>query len=110
MKRDVKKPFGVSTDYEYLYKKYQGVKDKADLIVFQLGDTFRANEYQRFALDKVNDEYRKKALKEADKFIGRVIEEGHPGILHIPLTPLPPSKDLSLKSYIVPFVLFGPGF
>ncbi|MGB9780049.1 hypothetical protein [Caldanaerobacter sp.] len=110
LKRDIKRPFGISTDYEYLYKKYLEVKDKADLIVFQLGDTFRANEYQRFALDRVNDRYREKALKEVDNFIGKILKDGQPNTLYILLTPLPPSKDLSLKSYIVPFVIFGPGF
>lgn len=110
LKRDVMSPFGVSTDYEFLYQKYLELKDKMDLIAFQLGDTLRANDYQRFAMDRINEKYRKKALREADSFIERVIKEGDSNTLYIVLTPLPPSKDMSLKSYLTPFILFGPGF
>ncbi|HAA80531.1 MAG TPA: hypothetical protein DCE09_02730 [Thermoanaerobacter sp.] len=110
LKRDPFSPFGIMTDYDLLYQKYTEMKEKPDLTVFQLGDTLRANDYHKYAMDKINERNKKRALYEADKFIGKVIREGSPNTLYIVLTPLPPSKDMGQKSYLTPIILFGPGF
>ncbi|AIS52161.1 hypothetical protein TKV_c09840 [Thermoanaerobacter kivui] len=110
LKKDLLSPFGIMTDYDVLYQKYMEMEKKPDLTIFQLGDTSRANDYQRYASDEVNRRNKKRALENADEFIGRVIREGNPGTLYIVLTPMPPSKDMSEKNYLTPIILFGPGF
>ncbi|WP_028992471.1 alkaline phosphatase family protein [Thermoanaerobacter thermocopriae] len=110
LKRDPLSPFGIMTDYDVLYQKYTEMKEKPDLTVFQLGDTIRANDYHEYAMDKINERNKKRALYKADEFIGKIIKEGSPNTLYIVLTPLPPSKDMGQKSYLTPIILFGPGF
>lgn len=110
LKRDALSPFGIMTDYDLLYQKYIQLKQKPDLTIFQLGDTLRANDYHKYAMDKINEKNKKRALSKADEFIGKILKEGSPNTLYIVLTPLPPSKDMGQKSYLTPIILFGPGF
>lgn len=110
LKRDLASPFGIMTDYNLLYQKYVDMREKPDLTIFQLGDTIRVNDYHKYAMDKINEKNKKRALYEADEFIGKVIREGSTNTLYIVLTPLPPYKDMGQKSYLTPIILFGPGF
>lgn len=110
LKRDLLSPFGIMTDYDMLYKKYNEMKAKADLTIFQLGDTSRVNDYQRYATDKINALNKKKALENADSFIGKIIREGRPDTLYMVITPMPSSKDIGENNYLTPIIIYGPGF
>ncbi|SNX55230.1 hypothetical protein [Thermoanaerobacterium sp. RBIITD] len=109
LKREPLSPFGITLDYNVIYNKYNAIKDTLNLTIFDLGDTARANDYQNYALDKVNIMNRKKALINADNFIGEIIKVNDKNTLYMVITPLPPTKEMSQNDFLTPVIMYGPG-
>ncbi|MBP2072720.1 hypothetical protein [Thermoanaerobacterium butyriciformans] len=109
LKKDPLRPYGISTDYNRMYEKYVAVKDNIDLTIFDLGDTARANDYQKNGLDKINAQNRKKALQDADNFIGRILSTDDQNTLYMIVTPLPPSAEMGQNDFLAPVVMYGNG-
>lgn len=108
-KKDPLMPYGISTDYDTMYKEYLSVKDNVALVIFDLGDTARANDYQNSGLDKINRENKEKALKNADEFIGKVLRTDSGNTLFMIVTPLPPSQKMGQNDFLTPVVMYGNG-
>ncbi len=108
-KKDPLMPYGISTDYDTMYKEYMSVKDNVTLAIFDLGDTARANDYQNSGLDKINRENKEKALKNADEFIGKVLLTDSGNTLFMIVTPLPPSQKMGQNDFLTPVVMYGNG-
>ncbi|TYP58533.1 hypothetical protein [Thermosediminibacter litoriperuensis] len=108
-KKDGKSPFFVKTDYEKLYAKFDELKEKGGLIVIQLGDTVRANDCINLVTPEVYEHYRRKALKEADEFIGRVAAamDLKKDLLMI-VTPFPSHRGYAERNLLTPFIAAGP--
>ncbi|ADL08268.1 hypothetical protein [Thermosediminibacter oceani] len=108
-KKDSKSPFFVKTDYEKLYAKFIELKAKGGLIVIHLGDTVRANDCINLVTPKMYEYHRKKALKDADEFIGRVAAalDLKKDLLMI-VTPFPSHQGYSERKLLTPFIAAGP--
>ena len=71
--KDFMSPFGIRTNYDVLYQSYEKVKDKADFIVIQSGDTYRLNKYM-YISDERHKESKIHTFMEVDGFLGRIIK------------------------------------
>ena len=60
-------PYGIKTDYNALFDAYTDVKDKADLIVIQSGDTSRLDSYKYYS-DEMYVEAKDNIFKDVDIF------------------------------------------
>ncbi len=74
LKADPNSLSGLSLDHEIMLDKFNSLKNKADLIFIDYGDTVRAQQYTRLATDSIREIQKIKTIKEADKFLGQVID------------------------------------
>jgi len=108
--KDADSPFFVKTDYEKLYQRFQEYKDSGGLMVLHLGDTVRADNYSDYVFPEKYDYYKKRALRDADQFIGRIA-----GCLNFSqdllmvVTPFPSFTGYKKKNLLTPFIMVGPG-
>ncbi len=70
LKKDPTAAFGLATDREALLAAFQEVKNKADFLVIDFGDTARVEEYRDYLTDEMLQHHRLEALKSADAFLG----------------------------------------
>jgi len=109
--RDMERPYLVKTDYHILleaFREYKGTSHDG-LLIIQLGDTIRADNYQSFILDERKEFYRRKALEEADNFIGLVLKEINlKKDLLLVVTPYPSHAGYNEKNLLTPFIMAGP--
>lgn len=107
--QDNNTPFFVKTDYKKLHTKFLELKEKGGLIVIYLGDTVRVNDIVNLVTPEMYENYRKKVLKDADEFIGRIVENLDPkkDLLMI-VTPFPSYRGYQEKNLLTPFIAFGP--
>lgn len=107
---DDESPFFVKTDYEKLYRKFTEHARSGGLIIIHLGDTVRANEYLNLANPQQYDAYRKRALKDADAFLGRMMQDINTARdLLMVVTPFPSTYGYRQRNLLTPFIMAGPG-
>lgn len=107
--RDEESPFFLKTDYDVLYRKFAELEREGGFIVIHLGDTVRANDMAYFAAPELYKDYRIKALKECDKFIGKIVESlDLKKDLLLVVTPFPSYNGFKEKKLLTPFIAVGP--
>lgn len=107
---DDESPFFVKTDYEKLYQKFVKYARSGGLIIIHPGDTVRANDYLNLANPQQYEHYRKKALKDADAFIGRLMRNMNLAQdLLMVITPFPSTSGYRQRNLLTPFIAAGPG-
>lgn len=108
---DAQSPYLVKTDYSLLrkkFKEYQSLRNNS-LLIIHLGDTIRADNYQAFVIPERADFFRKKALKDADSFIGMLLKEINlEKDLLMVVTPFPSLTGYREKNLLTPFIMAGP--
>lgn len=102
-------PFGIKTDYDALYNAYEEVKDKADFIVIQTGDTYRLNKYMSIA-DERNRESKTNIFKELDEFLGKVMQDKGKDVLFMLVVPFPSSEDVTKGKRLTPIIVYDDTF
>lgn len=110
--RDMESPYLVKTDYHKLLEAFIKYKSPSQdgLLIIQLGDTLRADNYQSFVLAERKESFRRRALTEADSFIGLVLKEiDLSKDLLLVVTPYPSQAGYSEKNLLTPFFMAGPG-
>lgn len=107
--RDFMSPFGIKTNYDALYKEYEKVKDKADFIVIQTGDTYRLNKYMNIS-DERHKESKTNTFKEIDEFLGRIIKNSNKDTLFMLVFPFPSGEDISRGKRLTPIIIFNESF
>ncbi|MGI6225353.1 MAG: hypothetical protein ACOYJ1_03765 [Peptococcales bacterium] len=105
-------PFLVKTNYPKLlqtFNEYYGLERNC-LLIIQLGDTIRADNYQSYVSPERAEIFRKEALKEADKFIGLLLNDlDLDKDLLMVVTPFPSLAGNREKNLLTPFIMVGPG-
>ncbi|MDK2822798.1 MAG: hypothetical protein PWP71_716 [Clostridia bacterium] len=110
VKKNTKSPFLVETDYEKLYEGFKQYKANGGLLIVHLGDTIRANSYHKYVSLERYQYFRKEALRKADEFIGKVIQDlDFSTDLLLLITPFPSFSGYSEKNLLTPFFMAGPG-
>jgi len=107
LKGDPKSPFGWKTDYERLETELKRVWDKADFIVIETGDTLRANSSSGSQFKQMVDYHRSMALRDADRFIGRLLDRVDNRIMIMLVSPLPTGLAFRDGTRLSPLVVAG---
>ncbi|WP_422446101.1 phosphoglyceromutase [Thermoanaerobacterium sp. DL9XJH110] len=103
---DPMSPFGVKTDYAALFSAYSGVKGKANFIVIQTGDTYRLNKYPGFS-DEMYMKNKERFFKEADDFLGKILNTLDRNTLFIFAVPFPAREDIQAGKRLTPVIVYG---
>jgi len=109
--RDIESSYLVKTDYHKLLEAFGEYKGSSQdgLLIIQLGDTTRADNYQSFVLEGRKELLRRKAIAEADNFIGMVLKEiDLQKDLLLVVTPYPSQAGYNEKNLLTPFFMAGP--
>ncbi|HEX3031748.1 MAG TPA: hypothetical protein VHS59_05830 [Bacillota bacterium] len=108
LKPDSSAIWGFSTDYSALWQQYLLGRDLVDMLVVEIGDTSRVDEGTDIASLQVQGQQRQLALREADKFLGRVLGtlNREKDILAL-VTPTPGDVKIREKLLLTPVVLMG---
>lgn len=107
IKKDLMSPYGIKTDFKALSDSYKDVKDKSNFIVIQSGDTYRINKYRRHFSDKMCRATKAKFFKEADEFIGKVLNDVDENTLFMLVVPFPSYSDISDGKKLTPIIIYG---
>ncbi len=101
---------GVKTDFRYLSEQYDALKSKADLVVFETGDTSRINDTAGVAVNEVLQSHRQMALIAVDNFLGTL--QGKMDLrrdLLMIVVPEPPTQVMEKGKFLTPFIMAGRG-
>lgn len=102
--------WGFVTNYPALWREYQVLKNKADFLVIDLGDLARADSATNYVLTSVINAERKKALVQADAFLGQLLSDlDLSRQLLMVITPTPSAAAIEARLLLTPVVLAGPG-
>lgn len=102
---DVRRPFGVRTNYEQLRGWVQA--STADLVVVDLGDPYRLDEASPALMPGQLDTLRRAVAAEARDFVSGLLEEVPPGTVVLVASPHPGREKAGLNQWLSPVVLFG---
>ncbi len=103
------------TDYQALLKEFKSLYAKADFLVVETGDTFRAEELANTAFPEILAREKKSALERADKFVGQVLGTVDlESTLVMLVSPCPSAEAIAGNDYMTPLVMYTgeqvPGF
>lgn len=107
--RDFMSPFGLKTNYDELFKAFEEVKDKADFIVIQTGDTYRLNRYMSISDERLG-QVKADIFKEIDTLVGKIIENGNRDMLIMLVVPFPSSADIADGKRLTPVIVLENSF
>lgn len=101
---------GIKTNYAAMLNRFIQIRDKADFIVIETGDTSRIDELETLAMDGVLEAARKKSLEEIDRFVGRLLNHINleKDLLMI-VTPGPTYQAMAQGRFLTPFIIAGDG-
>jgi hypothetical protein len=98
------------TDYDVLWEKWLDLKDKAEFIVIDLGDTSRLNEAREEVMEDVFQRHWHDTLVRADGFVGKLagdLDLHHSDRLMI-VSPTPSYAALKMGDWLTPVAMAGP--
>ena len=105
-----KSALGFNTDYQVLLKKFQGLYNKADFLVVETGDTFRAEELADTAFPEIMSGEKKSALARADAFVGQLLKAiDLDNTLVMVASPSPSQLAMNNSNFMTPLVLYTAG-
>ena len=98
-------PYGVRTDYSSLLNEV--LQAEEILVVVDLGDPFRYEQYQDQLLPSQNDSIRRRMVREAHLFLQDIVEQKTPRTVVLVVSPYPP-RALSNRGYwLTPVLCWG---
>ncbi|MDI3480694.1 MAG: hypothetical protein PWQ97_349 [Tepidanaerobacteraceae bacterium] len=106
--KDYMSPFGIRTDYAALYRTFLEVKDKADFIVIQTGDSYRLNKYSGLS-DAMYSRAKQEIFERADDFLGKILAAVDRNTLFMLVTPFPSYSDAAAGRKLTPVIAYGDG-
>jgi len=109
-KYDPEKLPGIKTDYSAMLSEFLRIRDKADLVVLETGDTARIDKMSYVTSNEVLRDSRIKSLAEIDGFLGKLLENVDLNRdLALIVVPQPPTDAMETGNFLTPFVMAGGG-
>jgi len=109
-KFDTESLAGVSTDFAYMLQGFDDLRNKADLVVLETGDTSRLNTMEAIGSKKAVHLQRQKVLANVDTFVGSLLQRLNlERDLVMVVVPGPSDKAMAEARYLTPFVMAGQG-
>jgi hypothetical protein len=106
LEKDPAGPFGLKTDYDFLFQAYEEIKEKADFIVIQSGDTYRLNKYHYFS-DERQSKIKGAIFQDMDLFLGKLLKTMDDQSLFLFVVPFPSSEDILQGRKLTPIIAHG---
>jgi hypothetical protein len=101
-------PAGYVTYYDKMFREAANIWDKANLIILELGDISRLEQYKNVTMEDMFQEHKQKAITEADAFLGRLLDSfDMQNTLLILTSPTPPSSALASGDIFTPCIMWG---
>lgn len=103
-------PFGLQSDLEGFIAAVKEYAE-ADLLVIDLGDTSRTQDYLPLVLPERREHFRRQALQQMDRFLGELLQLHEEGDLLL-VVGLQADRTLAQEEgkYLVPVLAYGQGF
>ncbi len=99
---------GVKTDYRVLLNEFDVLRDKADFIVFETGDTSRIEKKAPSATDEVLRNQKLRALAKIDGFLGELLKRiDLAEDLLMVVVPTPANDAMVQGNFLTPFIMAG---
>lgn len=109
-KEDKEQFLSLKTDYEALFASFLSLKEKADFLAVELGDTSRLEDQAKLALPRVREEEKRFVLREIDAFLGQVLANVNlKETLVIFAVPTPSPKAAQAGNLLTPVFAWGQG-
>lgn len=106
LRKDPGHPCGFSTDYDALFTAYNKLKDKADFMVIQSGDTHRLNKCTNVTKEE-QDQAKATIFKNMDLFIGQVVDSLDQDSLLLVVVPFPSKEDAVAGKKLTPVMAYS---
>jgi len=101
---------GFETDYGLLFSQSEQLLSKVDFLVVETGDTARIDEFFNFILDREIPKKRNAALKNADKFVGKLSRSLNLDKSLLIVASLAPSRQMERDgNNLLPIIMAGKG-
>ncbi|NLJ81112.1 MAG: hypothetical protein GX335_08815 [Firmicutes bacterium] len=107
LKADPGYPFGKRTDFDFL--ENQIFASQEDLIIVDLGDPYRFDQYQDFFLPSQREAVREKISLDARRFLERIGEKKREGTVIFLLSPYPSAAGAKKGQWLTPALALGLG-
>jgi len=110
LKADSNYAFGIKTDYQKLFKRFEELNKICDLLVIETGDTFRIDQSADYISDERLIALRQQAIEDADAFIGslmRQVDLKQSRIIIV--SPTPTLTAIQNGNTLTPLVIAGKG-
>lgn len=72
---DYEAPYSIRTDYDKLLISFREQYKSSDIVVIELGDSYRLDEYKKMMTDSAYEEYKGTLINRIDSFISNVENE-----------------------------------
>lgn len=105
--KDTEYPFGLRTDYEYLEAAVLTATER--LIIVDLGDPFRFDQYQKFLSTEQGAVVETRLVGEALSFVERLAELKNQGTVILIISPHPGRAKAELGQWLTPVLCIGAG-
>jgi hypothetical protein len=69
---DYEAPYSIRTDYDKLLISFREQYKSSDIVVIELGDSYRLDEYKKMMTDSAYEEYKGTLINRIDSFISNV--------------------------------------
>lgn len=100
-------PAGYVTYYERMFREVSNVWDKASLIILELGDVSRLEQYKNITIEHVFFQQKQEAIESVDAFIGSLLNTlDTRNTLVILTSPTPPSSAVSNGDILAPCIIW----
>lgn len=100
-------PSGYVSYYERMFREVSNVWDKASLIIIELGDIARLEQYKNVTMEDVFLKHKQDEIERADAFIGELLSSlGTTGTMVILTSPTPPSSALANGDIFTPCIVW----
>ncbi|HHX50571.1 MAG TPA: MFS transporter, partial [Clostridia bacterium] len=106
LEKDPASPFGLKTDYDFLFQAYEEIKEKADFIVIQSGDTYRLNKYH-YLSDERQSKTKGTIFQDMDLFLGKLFKTMDDQSLFLFVVPFPSAEDILQGRKLTPIIAHG---
>jgi len=102
-------PFGLITNYNFIFKQLKKELNKARFFVIETGDFRRIDAFQKYTNETVTKAYKQAALKRLDRFLQLLLkEEPLTQAVYLLVAPSPPlTEQLQKVQQLTPIIMTG---
>ncbi len=107
---DVARPFGIKTNYDYIYQRFsQDLDDGVSLVVIDLGDLYRLDQFKKQMSPSQYEGIRKAVIQEQGQFLDRLMQHLQDNQQLFVLAPMVSDQAIQDRQILAPIWWYQPG-